>query len=74
MADRSTNQEQDTTARGSRMRRIARWAALLRLCPALVGYGLSWAMTERTKPQIRIVLGDGVHGPQGMAWVPGGGS
>ena len=58
--------------RGSRVRRIALWAVLLLLCPALVGYAVSRAMTSYAKPSVRIVLGDGVHGPKGMAWVPGG--
>jgi formylglycine-generating enzyme required for sulfatase activity len=57
---------------GSRVRRIALWAVLLLLCPALVGYAVSRAMSERAAPQFHPVLGDGTKGPSGMAWVPGG--
>jgi len=56
----------------SRVQRIALWAVLLLLCPALVGYAVSRAMTERTATPFHPVLGDGTKGPNGMAWVPGG--
>lgn len=85
MGDRSTKRkeasgEQNRPAAGQavqrgagpRVRRIAFWGVLILLCPALVGYAVSRAMTEQAKPQIRVVLGDGVQGPKGMAWVPGG--
>ena len=40
--------QHDTATRASRMRRFTLWAVLLLLCPALVGYAVSWAMTRRT--------------------------
>jgi len=55
-----------------RSRRLLLWATLLFACPALIGFAVSGAMNARAKPAVQAVLGDGVRGPQGMAWVPGG--
>jgi formylglycine-generating enzyme required for sulfatase activity len=59
-----------------RSRKLLLWATLLFACPALIGFAvsgaMSGAMSARAKPAVQAVLGDGVRGPQGMAWVPGG--
>lgn len=48
------------------------WAVLVVLVPALVGGGIGWLMHTRAQAQPHAVLGDGVRGPAGMAWIPGG--
>lgn len=53
-------------------RRMALWAVLVLLCPALVGFAVSRALREPARPMVHAVLGDGVSGPKGMAWIPGG--
>ncbi|MFM0417907.1 formylglycine-generating enzyme family protein [Paraburkholderia aromaticivorans] len=54
------------------MRKLLLWGTLLVLLPACVGAAVSWAFTPHTPAHSAIVLGDGTHGPLGMAWVPGG--
>ncbi len=39
---------------------------------AAAGLGGWWALRPRAPARPAIVMGDGVNGPEGMAWVPGG--
>lgn len=51
------------------------WAGAALAISVAAGGAMSWAMTRNDTPgarEIKIVLGDGVRGPKGMAWVPGG--
>ncbi|WP_230965996.1 formylglycine-generating enzyme family protein [Burkholderia cepacia] len=56
--------------------RLARWAVVLVAVPAAIGAALVWTIESphaaRVSPTPRIVVGDGVHGPIDMAWIPGG--
>ncbi len=63
----------------SNMRRNLLWGAAL-LVPALGGFaGVKWLASRSTPapgPKLavapKVLLGDGVKGPKGMAWIPGG--
>jgi formylglycine-generating enzyme len=49
------------------------WAVFLVVLPAFIGGAVAWAVSAHTRPaEIKVVYGDGTHGPLGMAWVPGG--
>jgi formylglycine-generating enzyme required for sulfatase activity len=53
------------------MNRQAKFAVAVGLC-GLLAVG-AWSMlSSRTKPEPKVVQGDGVKGPAGMLWVPGG--
>ena len=39
---------------------------------ACIGAAVSWGFTPHAPAHPQIVLGDGTHGPLGMAWVAGG--
>jgi len=59
------------TARSSRWRGLALIAAAVAAC-VVVG-ATAWSMlSTRSKAARQIVQGDGVRGPAGMMWVPGG--
>lgn len=54
-------------------RRWLAWGAGLVIVPALVGGVVGWKLNVHAKPApIEVVRGDGVNGPRGMVWVPGG--
>jgi sulfatase modifying factor 1 len=53
-------------------RKLALWGALLVVLPACLGVGIDWAVSSRAEVRQQIVFGDGVRGPLGMAWIPGG--
>lgn len=54
--------------------RMVLWGLLVVTLPAVVGYaGMRWLREDSpTVAASQVRLGDGVIGPQGMAWVPGG--
>jgi len=61
-------------AHASRRKKIWATVALLVVCAA-IGYGVAQLLTSPSIALVRvpeIVLGDGVRGPRGMAWVPAG--
>src|SRR5262245_46831207 len=43
----------------------------LAVCAALLG-ALTWSLHFRAPPEPQVVEGDGIKGPKGMVWVPGG--
>src|SRR5262245_37289670 len=50
-----------------------RWRAILAagaICVCAAGVASRWLPASRAEPQ--VVEGDGVRGPKGMVWVPGG--
>jgi sulfatase modifying factor 1 len=49
-----------------------RWGVLIVLLPALVGGVIGWQMHRHALATSEAVIGDGVRGPAGMAWIPGG--
>ena len=59
---------------GPQVRRFPRtvlWAAGAVLIAGL-GVGAAQLLTHRSQPEPVVVAGDGVRGPKGMMWVPGG--
>ena len=54
-------------------RRWLFWTVAFVILPAFIGGAVTWAVGTLNRPApIRVVYGDGKHGPLGMAWVPGG--
>jgi formylglycine-generating enzyme required for sulfatase activity len=73
VTSRVTNTPSSSSRAAQRYRQIVLWAAALVVLPAFIGGALTWAVSTHTKTsEIRVVYGDGTHGPLGMAWVPGG--
>jgi formylglycine-generating enzyme len=73
VAAQSTEAPSGLSGTASRYRRVLLWTAGLVVLPALLGGAVTWAVSTHMKAhEIRIVYGDGTHGPLGMAWVPGG--
>ncbi|CAB3787456.1 Hercynine oxygenase [Paraburkholderia caffeinitolerans] len=61
-----------TSGTGGR-RKLLLWGAALVLVPAIAGGVVGWALNAHSKPTpFQVVHGDGVNGPRGMVWVPGG--
>jgi formylglycine-generating enzyme required for sulfatase activity len=42
------------------------------VCTALIGFAVSRANSTHSNPAFQVTHGDGMRGPRGMAWVPGG--
>jgi formylglycine-generating enzyme required for sulfatase activity len=60
----------------ARTRRLLLWLPALLACAALIAYALSRSVGTNTSTHstsaFKVVHGDGMRGPRGMAWVPGG--
>ncbi|WP_310632584.1 formylglycine-generating enzyme family protein [Paraburkholderia sp.] len=66
-----------SVARDGARRRLLLWGAGLVLVPALAGGVVGWTLNVRAHAgasvaSIEVVRGNGVNGPRGMVWVPGG--
>jgi formylglycine-generating enzyme required for sulfatase activity len=60
----------------ARTRRLLLWIPALLACAALIAFAVSRNASTNTSthstPAFKVVHGDGMRGPRGMAWVPGG--